>query len=293
MKKFAWGVLTLGALFCGLLVAAAQDTPSSMHPPKVLVVMREFLKPGKAGVTHEKTESLFVQAFQKAKYPTHYLGMESLSGKSRAIFLTGYDSFEAWEKDSMDVEKNAALTAAISHASEVDGQLLDETDQSVFFYRDDLSLRAEKGDVAHARYFDIYLVHAKPGMGEEAEKALKMGTEAIAKANPDAQWAAYMSAYGSTDGTYVFITLRKSLAEADADMAHYKDFMTAIGEEGMKKLDETWAHSIESSETQLFSVNPKMSYVGDDMIKADPDFWKPKAMPAAAPKKAEEKPSGN
>jgi hypothetical protein len=32
-------------------------------------------------------------------------------------------------------------------------------------------------------------------------------------------------------------------------------------------------------------VNPKQSYVSDDWIKSDPDFWKPK--PAAASKPAQ------
>ena len=37
--------------------------------------------------------------------------------------------------------------------------------------------------------------------------------------------------------------------------------------------------------------NPKMSYVPDDWVKADPEFWKPKAgaAPAAARKEPAEK----
>jgi hypothetical protein len=68
--------------------------------------------------------------------------------------------------------------------------------------------------------------------------------------------------------------------------------MAAMGEDGMKKLEELSAASIESSETNLFAFNPKMSYVSDDWVKADPDFWKPKpaAAPAAAPKKPAKKP---
>jgi hypothetical protein len=49
--------------------------------------------------------------------------------------------------------------------------------------------------------------------------------------------------------------------------------------------------AIEFSQHNLFSFSPAMSYVADEWIKADPDFWKPKASTAAAPKKAEEKPA--
>jgi hypothetical protein len=50
------------------------------------------------------------------------------------------------------------------------------------------------------------------------------------------------------------------------------------------------AGAIEFSQHKLFSFSLAMSYVADEWIKADPDFWKPKASTAAAPKKAEEKP---
>ena len=101
-------VLCLGCLVVGSFgVAAAQDQSSG--PPKVLTVTREFVKPGKTGMMHDKAESAFVQAFARIKYPTHYLAMNSLSGKPRVLFFTGYDSFAAWEKDANTVNKNAAL----------------------------------------------------------------------------------------------------------------------------------------------------------------------------------------
>ena len=60
----------------------------------------------------------------------------------------------------------------------------------------------------------------------------------------------------------------------------------------MKKFRELLAAAIESSQHNLFVFSPKMSYVSDEWIKADPDFWKPKAS-AAAPKKAAEKPAAS
>src|SRR5882672_11505015 len=93
MKKltgFSAGMcLVFMGLVTGLGVAAAQEMPG---PPKVLVIQRELLKPGRAGATHLKTESAFVQAMTAAKWPTHYFAAESQSGESRAIFLIGYPS---------------------------------------------------------------------------------------------------------------------------------------------------------------------------------------------------------
>ena len=96
-----WLVLTLLTVSAATVIA--QDY--SMAPPKVLLVQREFLKPGVGGTPHMKTESAFVQAMTAAKWPTHYLGMDAMSGPSRALFLVGYDSFAAWEKDNLATKK--------------------------------------------------------------------------------------------------------------------------------------------------------------------------------------------
>jgi hypothetical protein len=52
----------------------------------------------------------------------------------------------------------------------------------------------------------------------------------------------------------------------------------------MRELREA---AIDTDRFELYSVNPAQSYVGDEFIKADPDFWKPKAVeaPAAETKK--------
>jgi hypothetical protein len=112
-------------------VAAAQEKSGEMHaPPPVLNITREFVKPGRTGLTHERSESAFVKAMANAKYPTHYVAMDSLSRKSRSLFMVGYESFAGVEKDAIATQKNAALAAALDRAAVVDGELLDSYDQS-------------------------------------------------------------------------------------------------------------------------------------------------------------------
>ena len=83
----------------------------------------------------------------------------------------------------------------------------------------------------------------------------------------------------------------KSASEIDKGFDQDKQFMSNMGEEGMKKFRDLLAAAIETSQHNLFSFTPSMSYVSDEWIKADPEFWKPKARAAAAPKKMEEKPA--
>ena len=75
-------------------------------------------------------------------------------------------------------------------------------------------------------------------------------------------------------------------------MGQGKDFEAAMGPEGMKRLGELSAASIQESQTNLFVFNPRMSYPRDEWVKADPDFWSPKAAAApAATKKPAAKPA--
>ena len=130
-------------------------------PPKVLEITREFIKPGKTGAMHDKSESNFVSAMAKAKWPTHYFALNSMSGKSRALYLTGYDTFAAWEKDNKAIMKDKALSAELDRASVSDGELLDGIDQFVFTYDDSMSLRPSKSIGLCA--FEVFTVHVKPG----------------------------------------------------------------------------------------------------------------------------------
>jgi hypothetical protein len=283
MKRMT-GLLLGTCLIAGCAAVAAQEHSESTMPPKVLTVTREFTKPGKNGMSHEKTESAFVQAMTRAKWPTHYLAVDSLSGKPRSLFFTPYDSFEAWEKDTKATAKNTALSAELDRANVADGELLAGVDQGVLMFREDLSLRP-KVEIAHMRYFEISRFHVKPGHDKDWEALAKMYISGFDKIS-GAHWATYQGQYGLEDGTYIIFTQIKSAAEIDREANDWVKFMSAMGEDGMKKLADLTAAAIDSSETNLFAFNPRMSYVSEDWIKADPEFWKPKPAAAAAAKPA-------
>src|SRR5487761_2365357 len=120
MKWFSPFVLGLSIAVAGGALAAAQDSPSDF---KVLQVTREYTKPYKNGMAHDKTESAFVQTMIKAKFPAHYVGLTSMSGKERSLFLTLYDSFAEWGKDNDLVAKNPALSAELERDSIADSDL--------------------------------------------------------------------------------------------------------------------------------------------------------------------------
>jgi hypothetical protein len=265
-------------------MAVAQEMENTTPPPKVLVVDREFTKPGKSGSGHEKSESAFVQAFARAKWPTHYFAANSMTGKNRTLFFIGYDSFEAWEKDNAGVAKNATLSSAIDRAVVSDGDLLSETDVAALTYNEDQSLRGPV-DIAHMRYFEISLYRVKAGHRHEWDELVKLVKAAYEKV-PGSHWAMYEAMYGQEGTTYVVIVPMKSLAEVDENMQKDKQFAEAMGEDGMKRLGELESSAVEFNQTNIFQFNAAMSYPRDEWVKADPDFWKPAAA-AKAPAKTE------
>jgi hypothetical protein len=280
ISRILFALLLAGVCLCSV---SAQEKTSV---PKVLQIQREFLKPGKAGNIHEVKESAFIDAMSRAKWPTHYIGMTSLSGKSRALFFTLYDSFDAWEKDYAGISKNASLSSALDRAYAADGELQDSTDTGVFVFQEDMSLRP-RPDLSVARYMEISSYHVRPGHTKEWTEAVKLVKAGYEKGVPESHWGMFAQMYGGDGGTYLVLTSRKSLAEIDKGLLDDKQFVAAMGEDGMKKLSELVTACVESSQHQLFAINPHMSYVSDEWIKSSPDFWnvKPAAKAAAAPKK--------
>jgi hypothetical protein len=281
MSKWKLAVAMSLAFGCASAISA-QDQAAPR--PKVLQVTREYVKAGRAGAAHEKTETAFVEAMRKANWPTNYVGMTSLSGKSRALFLTFYPTFEAWEKDNAALANNKELASAIDKAEMEDGDILDSLDQMVFYYNEELSFHP-KGDISPMRFYEFTSFQIKPGKDREWREVVKMAKDGYEKGIPDAHWGMFSLVYGGTEagGEYVAITGRKTLAEVDKGFAEGKKFEEAMGDEGMKRLDALFADCVAGTSQTLFAVNPHMSYVSEAWIKSDPSFWEGKSSTASVP----------
>lgn len=278
-------VLGLALVFAGSLLAAAQDSPK---PPMVLQITREYLKPYKGGMAHDKTESAFVAALTKAKFPAYYLGINSLSGRERALYLTHYDSFAEWEKDNKIIDGDKALSAELDRASMADGDLLSEVGSGVFIFDEDLSYKSRK-DLGHARYIEITEYHVRLGRSDEWKQLVKLVKDAYDKGELSGHWSLYEAAYGLPDGTYLAISADDSMADIDKGFMEDKKFHDALGEDGVKEMHRLYGASVESAISELFQINPKQSYPRPEWVKDDPEFWKPKA--ATMPAKPAAKPS--
>ncbi|MBZ5538167.1 MAG: hypothetical protein LAO31_19615 [Acidobacteriia bacterium] len=281
-RKLVFSIFVLAGL--GGLVAplAAQHT---MGPPKVLSILREEVKPARGG-THEKVETGYAQFFKKAKLPTGWLGMTAVWGNSsEAWFVTGYDSFAAFDKERTAVDKMIAggVKAELDQLDKQDSELLSGARALVATYNKDLSYRAEV-DIAHMRFMRIVTVRVRPGQGHTFEEARKIVNAAHEKANVDEHFSIFEVVAGAPAGTYFIITPLKSLAEQDDfSVLHGKAYEDALGEENRAKLRKMQSEAVIASETSVYAFNPSMSVLPKEWTDADPDFWTPKPKAAAKP----------
>jgi hypothetical protein len=259
----------------GLPAARAQETAKVTPPPKILVIDIEWLKPGKGGSAHQKTENAFIQANEKAKVPIHYLALEALSGPPRSLFFFSYASFAAMEKERQQEMSDTALSAVIDRAYAEDGELLTSTARNIFTLRDDLM--AEPGvAIPTMRYMQITRVTVRPGHQADWEEYLKMLRSNLDKTQPGRHIALYQSAFGwENGGIWLLITPMKSLDEVDQANANSTTFIQNMGDTNVKRYRELAGLAIESSQRNLYAFNPEMSYVQDEWVTADP-FWKRK-----------------
>lgn len=272
MKVCAVVSIAASAVFVASALIASAQMAGVTQPPKVLVIDREFLKPGKSGSLHEKTEAAFVKALRDAKSPTHYMAMDSLSGPQRSLFFLSFSSFEDWGKMQEEEHSNATLSAALDQAYIDDGELLSESATHVYAYHPELSLHAAVA-IEHMRYFEISQYRIKPGHRHEWEELAKLYQSGLEK-TPEVHWAAYESIYGENNGgLWLVINPMRSLAEVDKGFAYDNQLQATLGEAGMKHLAELSSACIESVQTNVFEVNPKNSYSSEEWGKAAPEVW--------------------
>jgi hypothetical protein len=262
MNKVSRLFLGLSLAVSGITMGAAQDQPTPVKPPKFLQINVEDTKPGKGGLAHDKTESAFVQAMAKAKFPINYFAYNSISGKPRGIYISGFDSFGELGKANKAFEA-PGVAASFEPLNVADGELLEDSHSLILSYVDDLSLRPGV-DLFHHRYLEADIIHVRQGHFKEFHELAKLWVDLSQKAATSAHWDAF---------------------RVDTGFADNDKLGAILTDEDKKKLRELRAASIEEDRSEIYSVNPAQSYPPESFIKADPGYWKPKAAakPAAKP----------
>ena len=282
-ERFMRRVLAFVALSAVHFAPLFSQEHEAAGPPPVIQITREGIKQGKAAA-HEKTEMEIARAFRKAKYPGHYLGLEAMSGPGDVWFVDAYPSFAAAD-EYREAQDKEPLRSEYDAADSRDGALRDSARTMWAVYRPDVSYRAEKLNIAKTRVISIGTYRVKLGHDEDFRTGARAILDGYANANIDATFLCYQVIEGSPSGTYLFFSTMESLKTMDEISGRQKVLAEAMGAGRYAEIMKGSGDTFVSIESNLFAVNPRMSYVSKATEDADPGFWRPK--PAARPAAAE------
>jgi hypothetical protein len=276
--------LTLPVLGQSTAQGSSNDK-NAKGPAPILEIMRERVKPGR-DAAHEKNEAMYPVLFRKMNFPYYAIGMTAISGRSEAWWLAPVDKYTDFSK-AEELIQAPEFKSEMDRLNVIDGEMLSESDVVIATYEKELSYRPEY-NVGEQRYMLVDVVKLKPGYVDEYKELLKTINAAHEKLNMDEHMVVYSSALGTSMATFYIFEPLKSMEQMDAlhDM-HGEAFHQALGPDYDKKRKEFATTALASYERNLFAVNPKMSYVSQDVIATAPDFWAPKhAEQASTPNKS-------
>jgi hypothetical protein len=283
MRKVAMGVL--GAfLMAGVLPAVAQDD-GARPAPKLIQIYREMVKPGR-GAAHAKLEAGWPKAYKASKNSAHYLAMTSITGPNEAWFVSGYDSYEAMEKQTKAEESDTALSAELSRLQAADGEFLESTRSITARFREELSLRPPL-NMGSYRYLSVTTIRVRPGMGSKFIELRKIIKAAHEKAGMKDYYSVFEVQSGMSGPAFLIFVPMKSLKEVDEagplhTSAAYREALG--GDDGEKKMTELASAAVMSNEGAIFGFSPKMSVPPPEYLSGNADYWNPKPTMAATPK---------
>lgn len=267
MSNSKRAVIPLLLCLAPLASAAARTAPDS--PPAVLIV-REFPKPVDGSPIREHAQAANSGVAKGAKPLSNYLYLTSMTGPEKVLIMSGYPSFIAMEPESKD------------HPMIGGGRPIASTDTSEWALRPDLSLDVR--NMVGVRYIEYQVLITKPGRQKEIDEWLKMYVAGF-KGIPGYNWATYQQAYGTNYNAVLFVARYKTQAEVDAAWAFggsaMKTFGEALGEAGLKKLHALEADIVDWEMTNLFRIDPELSRPPEEVIKAEPTFWRPTSVSSA------------
>jgi hypothetical protein len=270
----------------------AQEPERRMGPPPVLFIVREDIKPGKMPA-HNRHSASFAQIFGKLQTPNHRIALVPVAGsENEVIYITALQTFAEMEQMNRDTDKKMAGASGATK-SELDRLDKEAPDlhagmRDMFaVYRPELSY--EPGiDVRQMRYFAVTTVRVRPGQDDQyAEYVRNLVNAARNKAKAELHIACFQVIAGTPSTTYMFFRPMKSLAEYDLRIG--PRVRETMSDDQKKKADKMAGESVVFSETSVYAMEPRMSYVPKDFAAGDPIFWNPKPEAAAMPKRAPKK----
>ena len=182
------------------MLAFALPAGAGEHPPQILEIYRDRLKPAN-DAEFRKAEEDAARICVELKCPHPYLTIESLTGSKEVWYLNGFESEPDKQKVGEAYEKNVPLMQALNQIVKRKQGIIFEPINVFANYRADLS-RGETWRMGHARFLVITMTKGEP-RAEGAVYEAPDGTRFIVRPARTRHEASIKSA-AAGEGTRVF-----------------------------------------------------------------------------------------
>ena len=280
-------LLSLFTLILFASPALAQET-QPMGPPKVLLIVREEIKPGMMAA-HGRHSADFVQIFSQLNTPNHRIAMVPVAGnENEVLYITAAQSFAEIETLNRSTDQkmgsaNGAMRVKLDALDKEAPGMHAAMRDMLAVYRPELSFNPGV-NIAQMRYFTITTTRIRPGFDSVyADYIQKVINVARSKAKvDDLHVAVFQVISGAPGGTYMIFRPMKSLAELDNPIG--MKVRAAMSDDQRKDADKAVREAIMSSDVNTYAFAPSMSYVDKEFAARDSAFWSPKPQTAVKPK---------
>ena len=263
--------LMLALVLLGSVVAVAGDSSAPSNVPKIIRLDRDSLKEGKGEVFAGLVRQVR-QASRTGNANVHWVAGTPMTGSGpEVVFLEFYNSYADVEQGDQAFHKVAESLFRNSDFNRDASDSISGSRGIIGRFREDLSYRPEKLDIANATRWDISMLRFKPGAVRDYAELMKERIDLHKRANIDEHWVVYEVEYGTPGPAFVFIRDLKSLAELDTDLSEVHK--QAIPRSAQNRLEDAMRDGLLYEESSLISVSPELSHPSDAIVAANPSFW--------------------
>jgi hypothetical protein len=265
--------LTLAALSAGSAGSVlAQGLPTSQ--PRFVHIVHEQVKIGRAA-EHARFEAGWPAAYEKAKFPYHYLALVAVTGAPAAWYVTPLDSQAAFDDLQKRETDDPVLGPELDRLSRGDAEFLSDYRVTQAMARPDLS-HGDYPDLTKARFWEITRFRVRPGHEAGFATLAKAYAGAAARGSVKTRWRTYEVLAGAPSPSYLVFASLESYAEFDQAIEDGGLLMKNFLPEDVIALQKFSSEGLESAETNRYRLDPGQSYVPAAVREQDPAFWGPK-----------------
>ena len=240
-----------------LLAGMAAVYAPAQAPEEPFALIRLIRRPPLPADTDQISE------YAKSQAGVNVFGMNSVSGPAETWFIEGHDSFA-----SIEAVDTALANARRESAPLAIPDAVPLMSSAIALYLPGLSYRPEEAIklLPKARYLNIAVYRIRAGMEAEFSELMRTRRRALDAVNLDRPEIAYRVISGAPAGTYIVVSPLTSLKLMDNGLARNPAYANALAEVPTPT---------DGSRIQiLFRLEPRSSYVSDDIAAQDSGFWR-------------------